>query len=478
MARMGTIMPPRKSAVRLSPLARLVERHLRKESLFSSGARILVAVSGGPDSVALLALLNELAPSWNLTLAVVHVNHGLRGEESEEDARFVADLCGRLNLELRSARLSLDRRRTSLQARAREARYEAFLVEGRSWEADRIALGHQADDQAETLLMWTLRGAGTTGLAGIPPIRESLFIRPLLGIARERILAYLENKGWIYRDDSSNAKPLYLRNRIRRHLLPLLKAYNPSIVTVMARQARVLKEEDRYLDDATIQAVTPLIASAADGVIVVDRAGMAKLAPALQRRAVRLLFRRLNPSRPWPSFSVVESVIEQVLQGRTGAQVLAPGVNVAGDYDQIRFATSRRRESRAAHDDQARACYLPCPSVLPWPLTGQTIRASLSDDGTLPPPSRQIAIFDLDRFTLDLTVRVWRKGDVFQPAGMRGHSKKLQDLFSDAKISRIERGRVPLVVAPEGILWVGGLRADHRFIATPSTGRRLVLELS
>lgn len=478
MAKMGTLMPPRKAAARLSPLARLVDRHVRKEALFTPGARLLVAVSGGPDSVALLALLTELAPSWNLTLAAVHVNHGLRGEEAEEDARFVADLCGRLNIELRSVSVSLDRRRASLQERARRARYEAFLAAGRSWGADRIALGHQADDQAETLLMWTLRGAGTTGLAGIPPIRESLFIRPLLGITREQILAYLKNEAWAYRDDSSNAKPQYLRNRIRRDLLPLLKAYNPSIVTVMARQARVLKEEDRYLDETTLQAVAPLIASADDGAIVLDRVRMATLAPALRRRAVRLLFRRLSPSRPWPSFSVVESVIEQVLLGRTGSQVVAPGITVTRDYDRVRFATSRQREGRAATAHQATAFPLPCPSILHWAPTGQTLKASLSHDGTVPTPDHRVAVFDLDRFTLDLVVRTWQKGDVFQPAGMRGHSKKLQDLFSDARIARSERGRMPLVVAPEGILWVGGLRADHRFIATPSTWRRLVLELS
>jgi len=168
MGKAGSVAPPGPTAVkpRLSSLARLLEGQVKSQHLFLPGARLLVAVSGGPDSVALLSLLSELAPSWGLGLTAIHVNHGLRGEESEEDARFAARLCRDLGIELRSARPSLEppkagRRRSSLQERARDARYAVLLAEGRARAIDRIALGHQADDQAETLLMWMLRGAGT-----------------------------------------------------------------------------------------------------------------------------------------------------------------------------------------------------------------------------------------------------------------------------------------------------------------------------
>lgn len=474
-------MPPRPAAVKppLSSLARLVEAQARSQHLFLPGARLLVAVSGGPDSVALLSLLTELAPSWGLSLAVIHVNHGLRGEESEEDARFVARLCQDLGIEGRSVRLSLEpphagRRRSSLQERARDARYAVLLAEGRALAVDRIALGHQADDQAETLLMWMLRGAGTTGLAGIPPIRDALFIRPLLGISREQILEYLQARGLPYRNDSSNAKPVYLRNRIRQDLLPRLKVYNPAIVDVLARQAKVLKDDDLYLEAMASAALDPLTQTRPDGSLVVDRAGLLALPPALRRRAVRLLFRRLNPSLPCPSFTVVESVIRQVFLGRSGAGITALGLAISHEYASVRFGPAG---VPVGGTPQA-SLPLPCPSALRWPLTGQIIRARLADEAVSTAPGhRQTAVFDLDRFTPTLTVRSWRCGDVFQPAGMRGRSKKLQDFFSDSKIPRRERGAVPLVTAPEGILWVVGHRADHRFAATPDTRRRLVLDV-
>lgn len=474
-------MPPRPAAVQPQPssLARLMEARVRSQQLFLPGARLLVAVSGGPDSVALLSLLTELAPSWGLSLAAIHVNHGLRGEESEEDARFAARLCRDLGIELRSARLSLEppragRRRSSLQERARDARYAVLLAEGRTLAVDRIALGHQADDQAETLLMWMLRGAGTTGLAGIPPIRDGLFIRPLLGISREQILEYLRARGVPYRNDSSNAKPVYLRNRIRQDLLPRLKVYNPAIVDVLARQAKVLKDEDLYLEAMASAALEPLTQSRPDGSLVVDRAGLLALPPALRRRAVRRLFRRLNPSRPCPSFTVVESVLHQVFLGRSGAAVTALGLAITQEYARVRFGPA----GLPADGTPQPSLPLPCPSALRWPLTGQIIRARLADEAVpVVPKRRQTAVFDLDRFTLDLTVRTWRCGDAFQPAGMRGRSKKLQDFFSDRKIPRRERGLMPLVAAPEGILWVAGHRADHRFAATPETRRRLILEV-
>jgi len=322
--------------------------------------------------------------------------------------------------------------------------------------------------------MWMLRGAGTTGLAGIPPVRDALFVRPLLNISRNQILDYLQERGLPFRNDSSNAKPVYLRNRIRQDLLPRLKAYNPAIVEVLARQAKVLKDEDLYLEATASAALEPLTQTRPDGSLVVDRAGLLTLPRALQRRAVRLLFRRLNPSLPCPNFMVVESVIHQVFKGRSGAAITALGLAITQEYAGVRLGPACPPAGAALQPSLP----LLCPSALRWPLTGQIIRAGLADAAlSAMPRRRQSAVFDLDRFTLDLTVRSWRSGDVFQPTGMRGRSKKLQDFFSDSKIPRRERGLVPLVAAPEGILWVAGHRSDHRFAATPATRRRLILEV-
>ena len=208
-------------------LVRRVVAVVRRRRLFQAGSRILVAVSGGSDSVALLHLLHDLKPDWRLDLSVIHVNYGLRGKESDEDGEFVQRLCRRLTVPFIMKRVDLSRDterhpQRSLQARARDIRYRIMREVAAAERVDRVALGHTADDQAETILMWLLRGAGMTGLAGMPIIREGLFIRPLLATEREELVAGLASRAIAFRTDSTNAKLLYRRNRIRHELLPII----------------------------------------------------------------------------------------------------------------------------------------------------------------------------------------------------------------------------------------------------------------
>ena len=293
-----------------SQLAGRVAATARARGLLRPGDRVLAAVSGGPDSVALLSVLAALAPSWDLTLQAVHVNHGLRGAESDEDASFVAGFCDRLGVALAIERVTLvgpagRRRGRSLQEQAREARYAAMVRVATALRMDKIALGHTADDQAETLVMWMLRGSGTAGLAGIPPSRGPLVIRPLLDVGRAEIIAYLEAQGLPFRVDSSNAKPLYLRNRVRHELLPVLKRFNPGLLGVLKRQAEILREEDLCLDQLVSEHLTRLTREDSAGEFVVDRAGLLALPLALRRRMVRTLIRRTSGLLQGPTFGAV-----------------------------------------------------------------------------------------------------------------------------------------------------------------------------
>ncbi len=485
---------PTQSRRRPRSLLRRLADVARVKRLFEPGDRLLIAVSGGPDSVALLSLLSELAPSWKLDLRAVHINHGLRGEESEEDARFVVELCDRLGVKVTvepaplHARRGLGERRC-LQESAREARYAAMRRIGEALGAGKIALGHTADDQAETVLMWMLRGAGAGGLGGIPPIREGVFVRPLLECRRAEILAYLRDQALAFREDSSNANPVYLRSRVRHELLPTLRRWNPAIVEVLRRQADILREEDRWLEERTTDHAARLTSALGQDAVVLDREGLLALPLALQRRVVRRLIRRVGGTARGPSFGAVSAVLERIARGASGSELTVQGITVGRVYETIIFRPLGR-DMAVGEFPESTGRWVPAagipmvvPSTLSWSPTGQLLRVSYrpavdTDRSLRQTASRMTALLDMDRFTGDLRVRTWRPGDAFQPLGMGGRRKKLQDFFSDMKVPRAERHRVPLLATSEGILWVAGYRADHRFRVTRSTRRILVAELA
>lgn len=463
------------------PVRAKLERHVaasaRSRHLFAAGDHLLVAVSGGPDSVALLSVLASLAPSMRLTLSALHLNYGLRGEESDEDARFVSRLCAELEVPLICELVDLSRtsgtgKRMSLQVNAREVRYAALQRAAEALGASKIALGHTADDQAETLLMWMLRGSGAAGLAGIRPLRDALYVRPLLDVSRTDVLTYLNAKGRPFRTDSSNAKPVYLRNRIRHELLPLLKRFNPAVVSALTRQADILRDEDACLDRWVTEWVGRHVRTAEDRSLAVPRSALLELPIALQRRVIRVMMQRVAGGSHGSTFGAADAVLHKIVRGRSGSSLGVRGARVLRDYQYVKVFPTRHVSPMQAEDSSARTASVRAeiPSTVVWPPTGQTLRlrfASAEDEQM--PAGQHVARFDADRFTQQLEVRSWQAGDVFCPLGMGGRRKKLQDYFSDTKLSRGRRADVPLLVAPEGILWIVGYRADHRFRVTPST---------
>jgi tRNA(Ile)-lysidine synthase len=449
---------------------------VRREKLFHHGQHLLVAASGGADSTAVLALLLELAPSWNLSLTAVHINYRLRGNESETDEAFVSDFCRARHIQLVVLRPSLtgQRRRTSLQEMARVARYDAMKKLADDIGADRIVLGHTANDQAETILMWMLRGAGLTGLAGMPFVRESVIVRPLLHSTREEIVAFLRDKGLTYREDSSNSTGRYHRNRIRKELLPVMAAIAPAAIRVLQRQADLLREEERYLNQVAREQWSRLVGRNEDGAQTFNRQAVASLPTALQRRVVRLLLQTYESAGRAASISVVELARRFILSGRQGASLRLRDVALLRTGDSISCAPGRERSVRP--DESVPVAI---PSTVYWAGTGAQFQVQLLSRRDAEPLLRQRlthrAIFDADRFSTPLFLRRWRAGDRMQPSGMKGKSKKLQDLFTDLKIARNERETIPVLVAPEGILWVVGLRQDERFLLREESTRCLMV---
>ena len=451
-----------------------------------------MAVSGGPDSVALLSILHALAPTWDVSLTVVHCNYGLRGDESDGDARFVTTLCRRLEIPCLVTPLAATRREpgssSSLQVRAREARYRLFRALAGELGAERVALGHNADDQAETVLLRMLRGAGLRGLAGMPHIRERLFVRPLLSISRQDILSYLEAVGLPYRTDSSNAKSIYLRNRVRHELLPVIQSLAPAAIRLLARQADILRDDDRLLDSLAARRLARIIRTRDSTTLTLDRAALLEQPAALQRRMLRQALQALSPSSGTPRSDLLMSFLASLASPRSGGAWKFGPVTVACEQHQLRMTTAS-----PPRDGAGAACGSECstigpssdvltisslPATVSWRLTGESIRIRTvtCERGLvlLKQKSPIIAIFDAEQLSLPLRIRTWRQGDWFCPTGMSGQRKKLQDYFTDAKLGRSMRERRPLVLSGDGIAWIVGQRVDARFAATTSTTRFIV----
>lgn len=454
-------------------------KHVRQLGLLSPGDRVVVAVSGGADSVALLQVLSAWRKHMDLTLAVVHVEHGLRGKESLEDATFVEQLARQLALQFFLKRINLkshpDKRKgESVQAVAREKRYAQLQAVVREWGGTKVAVGHTQDDQAETVLLSMLRGAGLAGLSGMPSQREPGVIRPFLKVSRSEILSYLDEKGCEFRVDSTNDNPKYTRNRLRRELIPLLKTFNPNVVSVLSRQALILREEHQYLDEAAKVALDSVEVSRTKDRVVWSRSRLLTFPVSIQRRMVLLMVGTLW-GKPSPlEFETVEMLLQHVVHGTSGSSGCFAGLEAVREYDRVTFVKAGRR-SRLQREW---SCVWPFPGSIHWPVTGQTIEGKITATKTI--PSRRndsVAYLDADRFSHELVVRSWKPGDYFFPYGMGGRRKKIQDFFSDAKIHQAERSTVPLVVAPEGILWVGGYRSDHRFRVTEETSHVAVVRI-
>jgi tRNA(Ile)-lysidine synthase len=479
----------KKTAKRTSRPALLnqVVRAVRQRGLFAPGQRLLVAVSGGPDSMALLSLLHELARSWHLSLTVVHFNYGLRGGESDADESLVRSWCEQRSIPFIVQRPVLPKRRgvSSLQAAAREVRYAAMRQIARDLNADRIVVGHTANDQAETMVMWMLRGAGLSGLAGMPYVREGIIVRPLLASTREEVLAYLDQKGVPYRYDASNDKPLYQRNRIRKEVMPVLMRLKPAAVRVLQRQAEMLRDDEIYLEQIVDGVMSSLVSEDEEGRQRLKRREIASLPVALQRRVIRRVLRSADEQKRASSLRSVEVVRQFLVKRRPGARLMMRSGLLTQNQDYAEFSPLQDgRLTDPLEADRGSTAERPVtiPSVLYWGRRNYRIQVQLMthDEAAqlLAAQSPHQALFDADKFSGPLVVRSWQPGDRFHPRGMRGRTKKLQDLFTDLKIGREERRDIPLLVAPEGILWVVGRRQDERFVARGSTTKYMVVTVT
>src|SRR5438309_8035477 len=432
--------------------------------MLTGGETVLVGVSGGADSVALLHLLIALAPSWRLRLHVLHVDHQLR-PDSSSDGDFVRVLGARLGVPVDVATVTVDRRE-SLEAAARTARHAALETWAARVGAQRIALGHTADDQAETVLMRLVQGAGVRGLAGIPPVRGRI-VRPLIEVRRAALEAELRRATLPWVEDPTNRDPKFLRNRIRHELLPLLSdSYNPEISATLVRLATLARETVTALDE-TAAAELDRLAVWDDRAVILRLESLRGLPRPVAAEILRQAAARLGSRAPLRAWA--HRGLERVLAVPAPRRPFKLGgvtVEVSGAL--------------------ARPASAPLPALIERPVgvprrtelpeIGQALEARLvgADAYAVPREPSRVA-FDADDLPSPLIVRARRRGERFVAFG--GAERRLKTLLIEAKVPRWERGRVPVIEAGGMIVWVGHLRRSAAARVTARTKRVLELAL-
>jgi tRNA(Ile)-lysidine synthase len=465
-------------------LDRLMDDAVARYELIADGDRILIGVSGGPDSIALLHLLAARAPFFHLRIGVAHLDHGLR-PESGADAEFVRGITEGLGVEFFTKRIDLSARQrrphVSLESAAREARYDFLRTTAERFGFNKVALGHHADDNAETVLLHLLRGSGRLGLGGIRAIREGVYLRPLIRATRGDIERYLTIRRLRFRIDSTNTDPAMLRNRIRHKLLPLLERdYRQGVSAVLSRSAEMLADEEAWLDGLLKPVLEQIIADRAPGRLTIAAAELRGLPLAAQRRLVRMAVQRVQGVARGLAFEHVEQILR--IARRSGA---AGPLNLPGHLcAQIRQGALEFQLGQAGLRPNV-------PPVQPFehilqgcgsltiPETGDRLVLSEAAQPQASDPraaGSNIAFLNGDIVRFPLTIRSWRPGDRFRPLGAGG-TQKLKKFFSDHKIPGPVRRRCPLLVSGDRIFWVAGHRIDQQARVGLHTGCVLKAEI-
>lgn len=465
------------------------------------GDKVVAAVSGGPDSVALLGTLIMLSREYNISLIAAHFNHGLRGRESDEEEVFVRRLCRAMGVTFESGYCDISAlseiKRGSLEDICRNERYKFLENVRKKHNADKIALGHNLNDQAETVVMKFLRGSGTAGLRGILPVRDEIYIRPLVAVNREEILKFLKKEELDYVVDSSNSENRYLRNRIRNTLIPLLKEnYNPCLEETLGRMSEIIRVEDDYIKSKVEDILARWGIARHKGDITIKIPKLVKLHEALQRRVIQTLLQDCSQydiishsgrggiggfSAKPVGYLHVKSVMDMIAGGRPNCALDLPsGIEVKREYDQLRISKRQKGEQEFSDVSESGGFYhtVEIPGRVDIKESGIKADFDLIDKTpVIDFGAASCAFMDYEKISFPLIIRSIRTGDRIQPLGMKG-TKKISAFLIDQKIQRNRRKRIPLLVDQESVLWIMGIRLSERARITGKTRKVVKIEIA
>ena len=447
------------------------------DSGLAPGSSFVVAVSGGPDSLCLLHAIYNIREELDLSLYGAHLDHGLRGEASAKDAEFVAETFARLDIPLSLETADVPAFRTehrlSVEEAARKVRYEFLARVATERQADAIALGHTADDQAETVLMHVIRGSGLSGLRGMEGVSRGhsntgnpVLVRPLLGVTREETVDYCRELKLEPRHDESNLSTELKRNRVRLELLPMLESYNPRIRDALVRLSQSSARDLAYLESETNRAWLSTVRSADRGVSL-DSGAFSRLSPSIQGHLLRRALASVKGDLEDVEQSHIDDMSRLITAGDAGKSLDLPdGFRFATGYGEATLASFEKDLCPLPPLEGEPELTLPGETLLPgWRIIATQLERCQTDTDArtlgqvAPDGNRQghVARFGHSGLGDRLWVRSRVPGDRFQPLGM-ARTKRLQDFMVDSKIPRGWRDRVPLVVSSKGIAWVVGWR--------------------
>ncbi|MDY6877169.1 MAG: tRNA lysidine(34) synthetase TilS [Chloroflexota bacterium] len=488
----------------MTDVLKQVRRTIETYSLLVPGDVVIVAVSGGPDSLCLLHVLLRLGEEYRLRLHVAHLHHGARGAEADTDADFVAEIAAEWNLPVTIERQDIPALartyKLAFEETARRVRYTFLSRVANEIGAYKIAVGHNADDQAETVLMHFLRGAGMAGLRGMLPLTPITdyrllepftkqetgltvhstpsIIRPLLEVPRSDIERYCTTHALTPRFDRSNLDTTYFRNRIRHELLPLLETYNPKVRARLRHTSAVVAADYELLTQLQEQAWAKAVQEEQEATILFNRVTWRALPVALQRATLRQAAYRLRRSLRDVNFVHIEHARQVGLRGETGAQATLPmGLALTVGYDTLTVGNAG--DIGPPPDEpllwSTEPLHVQVPGRTPLPQSDWTLQAEMLNEWDAVQiaanPDPWTTYLDAARLTAPLALRSRRRGDYFRPQGMGRHSVKLSALLINLKIPRAWRDYIPLLVAGDEIIWVCGRRIGEKVTIGAETRR-------
>jgi len=451
---------------------RKITQFITKHQMIFHGDKVLVGVSGGPDSMAMLYALYQLRSKLGFSIHIAHLDHQFRGEESKADADFVKQHAHLLNLpitlELQDVPRLVERENLSLEAGARKVRYEFYQRVVEKERCDSVALGHNADDQAETVLMHLIRGSGMRGLVGMLPVR-GIYIRPLLNVFRAEIDEFTSDIGIVPRQDSSNIEPIYFRNKIRLELLPFLESnYNPNIKKILLQTAEILRAEMELLDRLCIDKTSDCVVSISEDEVHLCLDSVKAQPVAIQRGMLRRAVGEIIKIDGIVDidFDHIEAILEMIDRKSPNLSLKLPHqIEAVKTYHQL-VIRKQIPKDKIEFDYE-----LKVPGETKIPELSARVITKFDDD--YPSDDRYKEVIDYEKIKLPLRLRNRRDGDRFQPLGMKG-TKKLKDFLIDLKVPLKQRDRIPLLTSGEQIVWVIGYRLDDRYKITDQTKNKLV----